>query len=246
MQAPHSGFQRLQAGQSLVLVDTGKPPPHGFDEEAHAGTLSFELSQGRERIIVNCGGYRGDKPGVAAGRAVERGAFGAGRRRHQLGRDPRRRLARPRRRTRSAASAPRRAAINGSPPAMTAIAALRRDLRARTVSRRRWRRSARRGQADRRARARRSRCAFTCTRRSKPSLVEDGGGARLRLPSGAVWRLRAAGAEMSLGESIYLGTGRAPKNPADRAERHDRPERRHGALGDAPRAEAARQGSQGR
>ena len=29
---------------------------------AHAGTLSFELSQGRERIIVNCGGYRGSKP----------------------------------------------------------------------------------------------------------------------------------------------------------------------------------------
>src|SRR5262249_49539138 len=61
-QAPHSGFQRLQAGQSLVLVDTGKPAPPGFDSDAHAGTLSFELSQGRERIIVNCGGYRGDKP----------------------------------------------------------------------------------------------------------------------------------------------------------------------------------------
>jgi uncharacterized heparinase superfamily protein len=62
MPAPQSGFQRLQAGQSLVLVDTGRPPPHGFDTEAHAGTLSFELSQGRERIIVNCGGYRGSKP----------------------------------------------------------------------------------------------------------------------------------------------------------------------------------------
>src|SRR5206468_5112912 len=44
--APESGFQRLQAGQSLVIVDTGKPPPHGFDGDAHAGTLSFELSQG--------------------------------------------------------------------------------------------------------------------------------------------------------------------------------------------------------
>ena len=29
---------------------------------AHAGTLSFELSHGRDRIIVNCGGYRGPKP----------------------------------------------------------------------------------------------------------------------------------------------------------------------------------------
>ena len=31
-QAPHTGFQRLQAGHSLVLVDTGKPPPRGFDD----------------------------------------------------------------------------------------------------------------------------------------------------------------------------------------------------------------------
>src|SRR4029078_4145800 len=61
-EAPHAGFQRLQAGQSLVLVDTGKPSPRGFDEEAHAAPLSFELSHGRDRIIVNCGGYRGAKP----------------------------------------------------------------------------------------------------------------------------------------------------------------------------------------
>jgi uncharacterized heparinase superfamily protein len=44
------------------------------------------------------------------------------------------------------------------------------------------------------------------------SLIADGGGARLRLPSGVVWRLRAAGAQMSLGESIYLGTGESRKS----------------------------------
>jgi uncharacterized heparinase superfamily protein len=43
------------------------------------------------------------------------------------------------------------------------------------------------------------------------SLARDGSGALLRLPSGIVWRLRAAGAEMSLGESIYLGSGEARK-----------------------------------
>ena len=43
------------------------------------------------------------------------------------------------------------------------------------------------------------------------SLIEDGGSARLRLASGAVWRLRASGAELSLGESIYLGTGELRK-----------------------------------
>src|SRR5262249_4595073 len=43
------------------------------------------------------------------------------------------------------------------------------------------------------------------------SLARDGSGAVLRLPSGGVWRLRAAGAELSLGESIYLGSGEVRK-----------------------------------
>lgn len=50
-----SGFQRLQAGRSVLMVDCGPPPPHGIDRRAHAGTLSMELSVGRERLIVNCG-----------------------------------------------------------------------------------------------------------------------------------------------------------------------------------------------
>lgn len=50
-----SGFQRLQAGRSVLMVDCGPPPPHGIDRSAHAGTLSMELSVGRERLIVNCG-----------------------------------------------------------------------------------------------------------------------------------------------------------------------------------------------
>jgi uncharacterized heparinase superfamily protein len=43
------------------------------------------------------------------------------------------------------------------------------------------------------------------------SLAQDGGAALLRLPSGMLWRLRAAGAELSLGESVYLGSGEARK-----------------------------------
>ena len=50
-----SGFQRLQAGRSVLIADCGPPPPHGIDRLAHAGTLSMELSVGRERLIVNCG-----------------------------------------------------------------------------------------------------------------------------------------------------------------------------------------------
>jgi uncharacterized heparinase superfamily protein len=53
--APQSGFQRLQAGRTVVLVDAGCPPSPSLAREAHAGTLSFEMSLGRHRLIVNCG-----------------------------------------------------------------------------------------------------------------------------------------------------------------------------------------------
>lgn len=53
--APQSGFQRLQAGRTVVLIDAGRPPPPTQAREAHAGTLSFELSVGLQRVIVNCG-----------------------------------------------------------------------------------------------------------------------------------------------------------------------------------------------
>jgi uncharacterized heparinase superfamily protein len=57
MSAPQSGFQRLQAGRSLVIADAGAPPAAGFDAHSHAGTLSFEMSDGRDRLIVNCGAH---------------------------------------------------------------------------------------------------------------------------------------------------------------------------------------------
>ena len=53
--APHSGFHRLAAGRTLLLVDTGAPPSLAGDSATHAGTLSFEMSVGKERLIVNCG-----------------------------------------------------------------------------------------------------------------------------------------------------------------------------------------------
>jgi uncharacterized heparinase superfamily protein len=53
--ARHSGYHRLHANRTLVLIDCGAPPPGGFSVNAHAGCLSFELSAGTHRIIVNCG-----------------------------------------------------------------------------------------------------------------------------------------------------------------------------------------------
>lgn len=53
--APHSGYQRVEAGASLLIVDVGRPPPPEFSTLAHAGCLSFEFSVGPQRLVVNCG-----------------------------------------------------------------------------------------------------------------------------------------------------------------------------------------------
>ena len=52
---PHTGYQRLDAGAMTVIMDTGPPPPLSVSQEAHAGCLSFELSAGPSRIVINCG-----------------------------------------------------------------------------------------------------------------------------------------------------------------------------------------------
>jgi uncharacterized heparinase superfamily protein len=53
--APHSGYQRVDANGTVVIMDTGTPPPMAVSTEAHAGCLSFELSTRQHRIVVNCG-----------------------------------------------------------------------------------------------------------------------------------------------------------------------------------------------
>ncbi|MCS6854653.1 MAG: heparinase II/III family protein [Elioraea sp.] len=53
--SPGMRLERLAAGRTVLIVDAGVPPPRGQDRLAHAGTLAFELSVGRDRLIVNCG-----------------------------------------------------------------------------------------------------------------------------------------------------------------------------------------------
>ena len=60
--APHSGYQRITAGRSLLLFDGGAPPLTGYNSLAHAGTLAFEMSVGKDRLIVNCGARPADDP----------------------------------------------------------------------------------------------------------------------------------------------------------------------------------------
>lgn len=53
--APHSGYQRLSASRSLVILDCGAPPPPAFSARAHAGCLAFEFDAHGHRLVVNCG-----------------------------------------------------------------------------------------------------------------------------------------------------------------------------------------------
>ncbi len=55
-QALDWGYQRVSAGQAVLLVDAG-PPPHAKQAlTGCASTLAFEFGFGASRIIVNCGG----------------------------------------------------------------------------------------------------------------------------------------------------------------------------------------------
>ncbi|AQS42334.1 MAG: Heparinase II/III family protein [Candidatus Tokpelaia hoelldobleri] len=53
--APYSGYQRLVSGQTTVIADIGAPPPRACSCQANAGCLSFEMSSGAHRFIINCG-----------------------------------------------------------------------------------------------------------------------------------------------------------------------------------------------
>jgi uncharacterized heparinase superfamily protein len=60
--AARSGYCRLDAGTTSLIVDTGRSPPIGLSGEAHAGCLSFEMSSDQRPVIVNCGVPWRDEP----------------------------------------------------------------------------------------------------------------------------------------------------------------------------------------
>jgi uncharacterized heparinase superfamily protein len=55
-QALDWGYQRIPAGNAVMLLDAGPPPLAKQSATGCASTLAFELSYGKQRIIVNCGG----------------------------------------------------------------------------------------------------------------------------------------------------------------------------------------------
>ncbi len=210
MSAPHCGFERLRAGHSLVVFDCGKPPPPGLDREAHAGILAFELSYGRERLIVNCGAYHGPSAEwrtamrataahstlvVANTSAIEFGPDGG------------------------VAAGPQTVTSMRAEDGGAQWVAASHDGYMKTLGLTHARQVflAADGE-DLRGEDRltgRSGQGFAIRFHLHPavqaSLTQDGNAVLLRLPSGIGWRLRMQGAVLSIGESVYLGAGSVQK-----------------------------------
>ena len=202
------GFQRMQAGRTVLVVDCGRPPPPGADRFAHAGTLSLELSVGRERLIVNCGGapaagpqWRNATRATAAHSPLGVGDTNPSELKPAgLGRQP------------DKVDAQRQEA-NGAHWLEASHDGYLRPFGA--VHRRRLYlaesgEDVRGEDAVEAASPQSYSLRFHLHPTVNASLQQDGEAVLFRLPSGAGWRLRAEGARMSLEESIYLG-GPEPK-----------------------------------
>lgn len=212
-----TGFHRMQGSRTLVIVDCGAPPagrapdlttglPRAGDRFAHAGTLSFELSVGRDRLIVNCGAapaadaaWRDALRATAAhSTLVLADTNSAELREDSLGRRPERVEAD---RHEAGGAQWLEASHDGWKRAFGAICRRRLylaesgdDLRGEDVL------EFSEGNAS---------PGFVLRFHLHPSVVasetEDGDSVLLRLPSGHGWRLRAKGARVAVEESVYLG-----------------------------------------
>ncbi len=202
--APYAGFERLTANRALVLVDVG---PSAAGEAAHAGTLSLEMSVGKERLIVNSGARPGARePWSTAQRATAAHST-------LIVDDTNSTEITSRGRRAPTFIHCERQEADGAIWLDTAhdgymanfglehrrrlyLAADGDDLRGEDSLHR---------IGDPATPASQFVIRFHLHPAVTASLARDGGAALLRLPSGAGWRLRATGGTMSLGETVYLG-----------------------------------------
>ena len=200
---PDAAFHRLQAGRSVLIADVGAPAAAGLDRFAHAGTLAFELSIGRDRMVVNCGAAPGGAPAwrdalrataahstliLADTSSSELKPEGLGRRPEQV--------------------ASTRQEANGAHWLEASHDGYRKPFGA--IHRRRLYMSESgediRGEDAVEATAPLGYVIrFHLHPAVSASLQMDGEAVLLRLPSGGGWRLRADGVRISVEESIYLG-----------------------------------------
>ena len=64
------GYHRLSALGTIVVMDAAPPPPARMAHAGCASTLAFELADGQQRLVVNCGGP-GDLPTNIPGELAE-------------------------------------------------------------------------------------------------------------------------------------------------------------------------------
>ena len=197
------GFQRLQAGRTILIADCGAPAARGLDRFAHAGTLGMEISVGRQRMIVNCGAApAASREWIDALRAtaahstlVIADTSSSELRPDGLGRRPIKVTA-------------QRQEDNGALWLDASHDGWRKPFGA-LHHRRLW--LAQSGDEIRGEDAVEASIGQPFTLRFhlhpsvQASLQQDGETVLLRLPSGTGWRLRANAAKLSLDESIYLG-----------------------------------------
>ena len=228
MHAPNSGYERLEAGETIIVADVGAPPPAPFSCDAHAGVLSFEMSSGAQRVIVNCGvpnnaraALRDAARSTAAHTALVvndastcRFATGAGLDRWVAGQV----IAGPRkvdaRRIEDHNAMEIEAAHDGYDQRFGLIHSRRLTLGAdgrRIEGEDRLIPTARRvpgaGQAEYALR-------FHLHPSVRPDVVGAGDTVALTLQDGQVWLFRASGLPVALEESIFLGGREGPRNTA--------------------------------
>ena len=55
-QARGWGYQRMSALGTIIVLDAAPPPAQKMAAQGSASTLAFEMSDGTQRLVVNCGG----------------------------------------------------------------------------------------------------------------------------------------------------------------------------------------------
>lgn len=205
--APEAGVQRIAAERTTVVMDAGPAPMHG--NRAHAGALSFEMSIGADRLVVNCGAHWGDDAkwrramartdahstlAVADSDSAEVGADG-------------------RCRTRARVEAQRREA-DGSVWLDVSHDGYRRKYG--LIHRRRL--YVNDAGDDIRGEdtlegpiAAPFKVRFHLHPQVQASMIQDGSAVLLRTSGGSGWRFIGAGGAISLDDSVYLGTSDTPR-----------------------------------
>ena len=212
--ARHGGYERIVAGRTLAIFDAGGPPPFGFDADAHAGPLSFELSVGRQRLIVNCGAW--PQPGdgwanalrstaahstlcVADTNAIEVTGDGLG---EVLGPVAAERVQVDEGILISARHAFYRRVFGVTHRRRLYVARSGEDVRGEDTLVR---------HPDRGGAILPFAVRFHLHPDVAVAAVQSGDSALLRLPGGGGWRLRIAGARLALEDSVYMGAGGTPR-----------------------------------